>query len=263
MTTKISPREWEAISAYLDGQLAPHERTRLEARLEQDRELSLALEEMRRVRVMLRSQPKLRAPRNFTLTPQMVGKVNKRPAPRAYFGLSLASALATVLLVLVLIGDFFTGAPTVETALNYPLNTPTYSEAAETLKAAPPGMEDVASQAERAMTAPGGAASEEPGVSALSQATEDPASEPPSIAAAPQTGPEEAVEAPPAEEQEMETFMAEDQAPGAEAVPAPSPVRNPLGGLDQQTVRVIEVLLALVAVGAGLAAIYLRRARSG
>lgn len=110
MTTKISPREWEAISAYLDGQLAQKERSRLESRMQSRPELRAALEDMRRTRTILRSQTRLRAPRNFTLTPQMAGVKSR---PRSYPALRLASALASVVLVLVLIGDFFSGAPAV------------------------------------------------------------------------------------------------------------------------------------------------------
>jgi len=107
MTTKISPHEGELLSAYLDGQLAPKERARLEARLREDAQLRSVLVELRRTRTILRSQPRLRAPRNFTLTPQMAGK-SARMAPRAYPALRLASVLAGMLFVLVLVGDLIT-----------------------------------------------------------------------------------------------------------------------------------------------------------
>ena len=107
MTTKISPHEGELLSAYLDGQLAPKERVRLEARLREDPQLHSVLVELRRTRAILRSQPRLRAPRNFTLTPQMAGKP-ARITPRAYPALRLASVLAGMLFVLVLIGDLIT-----------------------------------------------------------------------------------------------------------------------------------------------------------
>ena len=37
MTKQISPREWEALSAYLDKQLSPRELSRLETRLDSER----------------------------------------------------------------------------------------------------------------------------------------------------------------------------------------------------------------------------------
>ena len=107
MTTKISPHEGELLSAYLDGQLTPKERARLEARLREDAQLRSLLVELRRTRAILRSQPRLRAPRNFMLTPQMAGKPARTP-PRAYPALRLASVLAGVLFVLVLAGDLLT-----------------------------------------------------------------------------------------------------------------------------------------------------------
>ncbi len=115
MTTKISPHDEELLSVYLDGQLAPKERDRLEARLREDAQLRSLLVELRRTRAILRSQPRLRAPRNFTLTPQMVGKP-ARMAPRGYPALRLASVLAGLLFVLVLVGDFNNGAPPVRLA---------------------------------------------------------------------------------------------------------------------------------------------------
>ena len=108
MTTHISDRDWEAISAYLDGELSPQERARLESRLQSEPDIRAALEDMGQMRALLRRQERLGAPRNFTLTEQMVGK---RPAgfftsTQSWFPiLRMASALASILLVFVLIGD--------------------------------------------------------------------------------------------------------------------------------------------------------------
>jgi anti-sigma factor RsiW len=103
---RISERDLETISAYLDGQLPQRERTRLETRLQTDPGLREAYEQMHRTRAVLRSLPAVRAPRNFTLTPQMV-KVRKSP-PAAYPVLRLASVLATLMFVLVMVGDLMT-----------------------------------------------------------------------------------------------------------------------------------------------------------
>lgn len=280
MKTKISPREWEAISAYLDGQLAPRDRTRLEARLERESELRSAMEEMRRVRVMLRSQPKLRAPRNFTLTPQMVGK---RPVPRAYPAFRLAAALSSVLLVLVLIGDFFTGAPPVSSGLQYPLNDRQAEIASAPQQPAPEGIgedaesADVEEKALRASELAGEAATEEaqPEAAAMAEPAEEPAAEPPAMLMA---APTETVESTPA----AEAFSAQEAYPPIEADPAesapaaPTPAeealetapttdsdRQPLWSFDQSALRIIEVVLVLLALGTGLAALYLRRAAGG
>jgi hypothetical protein len=106
MMTRISNRDWEALSAYLDGQLSKRDQDRLEARLNDNADLQDALEQLRRTRTVLRSLPVVRAPRNFMLTPQMV---RSRPAPSpAYPVFRFASAIATIFLALVLLGDFIT-----------------------------------------------------------------------------------------------------------------------------------------------------------
>lgn len=130
MKTNASRREIEQLTAYLDGELSASESARLEARLKSNPELRVLLEDLRRTKALLRSLPPQRAPRHFTLTPQMAGI---RPSPPALFSaLRLASALATILLVLVLAGDFL--------GLIAPLSAPQY---------APPAI------AEHAVEAPG------------------------------------------------------------------------------------------------------------
>jgi len=110
MTTKISPREWEALSAYLDGQLSSKDRTRLEESLKARAELRSALDELRRTHLVLHSQAAMRAPRNFTLTPEMAGIKQDRPAARPLFPIMrFATVLATALFILVLAGDFLMG----------------------------------------------------------------------------------------------------------------------------------------------------------
>jgi len=111
-TQHLSPQEWQALSAYLDGQLSARERRQVETRLQARAELRTDLEELRQTRSVLRSLPKRRAPRNFTLTPAMVASLGgKRPQPRrAYPFFRLASALASFLLVMTFLGDLAIGA---------------------------------------------------------------------------------------------------------------------------------------------------------
>lgn len=107
MTMRISSRDWEDLSAYLDGELTPRERSRLESRLEARAELRAALEELRRTRSVLRSHPPVRAPRNFTLTPQMVGmRIERRPALQLFPVMRLTAALASLLFIVIFLGDF-------------------------------------------------------------------------------------------------------------------------------------------------------------
>lgn len=102
MTNMLNQRDWTALSAYLDGQLSLREKKHLEGRLEGNPALRAGLAELRRTRDVLRQQPRLRAPRNFILTPEMAGM--KRPH-RAYPAVRLAAVLASVLFVVVFLGD--------------------------------------------------------------------------------------------------------------------------------------------------------------
>jgi anti-sigma factor RsiW len=121
MTTHITPRDWEALSAYLDGQLAPKERQLLEARLHARADLREALEDLRRTRGVLRARLPVRAPRNFTLTPEMAGIRQKaRPGLSLFPAMRLASFVSTFLFVLVAVGELFfssrLGAPSIMVA---------------------------------------------------------------------------------------------------------------------------------------------------
>jgi anti-sigma factor RsiW len=103
MTTPSS-RDLELLSAYLDGQLSPSSRTRLEIRIQSDPALAGALEELRQTRAFLRHTPHRRAPRNFTLTPRMAGI--RPPVPRLVPVLSWASAAAMLLFIFSLGAGF-------------------------------------------------------------------------------------------------------------------------------------------------------------
>lgn len=88
-------KDVEHLSAFLDGQLSPSEVTRLEARLAVDANLRKVLDDLRVARGLLRRTPRLRAPRNFTLSP-MNARV-RAPQPRSVPILRYAGALASLL----------------------------------------------------------------------------------------------------------------------------------------------------------------------
>lgn len=92
----MNRRDIELLSSYLDGQLKPSDSARLEARLSSDPGLRAVLDDLRAARGLLRQLPMRKAPRNFTLTPKMVGK--NPPLPRAYPALRFVTALASLLL---------------------------------------------------------------------------------------------------------------------------------------------------------------------
>jgi anti-sigma factor RsiW len=104
MTQTPSFRDVEKLSAYLDGQLKPSEIARLESRLQSDPELASVLKDLRQARGILRQLPQRRAPRNFTLTPKMVGQ--KPPLPRSYPVFRFATVLATLLLFFTFATNF-------------------------------------------------------------------------------------------------------------------------------------------------------------
>lgn len=273
MTKQISPHEWEALSAYLDKELSVKERTRLESRLQVQPELRQALEDLRRTRAILRSQPLLRAPRNFTLTPEMVGQ--RRPV-RSGGGLPVfnfmrfASAFAAVLLVIVLIGDLFSGAP---------VGRPTAMKASEATIAEEPVMApfaaEVAGEAQEFGTAEEEIALEaaeeaaaEPGARAAAGTPQPEATGPAALAAprAPEAGDTLAEGVPPQADEgageppsvlmapaEEPAQALESQADMANAAEERAPIFTP------QMLRGLEIALAALAVIAGLAAFWLRR----
>lgn len=240
MKNPINSRDWEALSGYLDGQLSDRERTRLETRLERDPELHTALEELRQTRGLLQNLPILRPPRNYTLTPEMVGL--KRDIPRIEPVLRYVSILAMIILAFVAIGDFMTpglpdSAPTVETAFN--------------IYAPPAEFEQAVEIDEQAEPYPAG---------------------------------ELALEAPAAEEM-IEEAEGESRAPVMKAqvsTPTYSPtavslmpypaMEEDLGSQEpihadnlarESVIRIFEISLAIIAIGAGIAAFILRRGAVG
>jgi hypothetical protein len=91
-------RDIEQLSSFLDGQLKESDSKRLETRLASDPELASVLNDLRAARGILRKLPARKAPRNFTLTRQMVGL--KPPLPKTYPIFRFATAFTTLLLVM-------------------------------------------------------------------------------------------------------------------------------------------------------------------
>jgi hypothetical protein len=101
-------RDLEQLSTYLDNALSLREKNRLEARLAQEKDLRERLEQLRRTKQMVGGLPRLHAPRNFTLTPEMV--TVRKPGKQPFFSyLRFASSLAAILLVVLFGVEFFLG----------------------------------------------------------------------------------------------------------------------------------------------------------
>lgn len=107
----------ELLSALLDGKLSQAEAAKLESRLRTEPNLKAVLEDLTETRSLLRRLPRRRAPRNFTLTPQMAGV--KPPTPRAVPTLRFATMLATFLLVFSLATNAL--APALRQAVQAPV----------------------------------------------------------------------------------------------------------------------------------------------
>lgn len=252
MKTRISERDLEMISAYLDGQVTPHERSRLEARLRAESELRVAYEELKNTRAVLRSAPRLRAPRNYTLSPRMVA--DRFADRRRYPILSLASAVASVLFVLVILSDYFFAQSFEPSAVSV-LGAPA-TEAGELLMAP-------AAPLER---------SEEPGFQSAApgeaMGTEPETEEPAPALETEQIGPESTpIGEPPAEpDEEVQSLGPVETAEVTSDRGASSqePVRQPLRQINiaRSILRVVEVILILTAVTSGVAAFILYRRQS-
>lgn len=93
-------QELNTLSAYLDEALSDSEKRELEARLKQEPALGKRLENLRRTKILLGQLTRVRAPRNFTLTPDMV-TVRRKKQPPLFTTLRLASSLAAILLVVL------------------------------------------------------------------------------------------------------------------------------------------------------------------
>jgi len=95
---KIRTHDLQLLSAYLDNELDSAQRQKLETQIENDPVLREKLKDLRRTKLTLSSLSHLKAPRNFTLTPEIVTVRRRKSAPM-FRALKLASSIAGILLV--------------------------------------------------------------------------------------------------------------------------------------------------------------------
>jgi hypothetical protein len=103
MTTTLTFKQYQLISAYLDGRCSSREKITVESMLEKDAELKRVLAEFARSKKMLAALPSARAPRNFTISPAMAPQ-----KPQRFFlapALNYASLVAAVLFVFIFAGS--------------------------------------------------------------------------------------------------------------------------------------------------------------
>jgi hypothetical protein len=96
----------EDLSAFLDGQLTPRDRARVQRHLKECADCRADLDALRHTVSLLRAVPVLKPPRSFVLPVTEVKRQRQARRQRlAYVYLQAATAVATVLLVLVVSGD--------------------------------------------------------------------------------------------------------------------------------------------------------------
>ncbi len=122
MTMNIPRRDWESLSAYVDGELSKRATAQIEKRLRSEPALQIALSKLQRTQKILSHSPRMLAPRDFRLTPEMVGQTaqtgSKPPRQAQLFpAFRMAATLASVLLVAVLVLDFGSGAMSSDLAM--------------------------------------------------------------------------------------------------------------------------------------------------
>ncbi len=110
-------QELETLSAYLDGELSPAQSQVFVERLQSKPALQVRLEKLRQTKRMLADLPRMRAPRRYTLSPEMVSV--RQPKKQPFVGtLRLASALAAVMLMVLFGVEFlFTSGPLARTQM--------------------------------------------------------------------------------------------------------------------------------------------------
>lgn len=99
MSVNFSQKDWQLISAYLDGRLPAPEATQIEDRRKTSPEFDQAINEIEHTRKLLRALPAKRAPRNFTLSQQYAKSPSRKWGIHSAFGwASATTALALVTL---------------------------------------------------------------------------------------------------------------------------------------------------------------------
>lgn len=112
---RLSSTQLTRLSAWLDGALNDHEAAQLKAELAHSAEMQAALVQLRQVRAMLKSLPHQKAPRHYTLNPQMV---TQKAAPLRLFNtLRLSSGMAALAMLAFFIGSLIWQQPLATAAL--------------------------------------------------------------------------------------------------------------------------------------------------
>ena len=266
--------ELETLSAYLDQQLTEVEEQALLNRLSQDKALQAQLDGLRQTRYVLRQTPKVKRPRSFALSPEMVKQQSF--AFRMMNVSRMVSAVASILLIMAIGGQYLARGGGIAASQANENAVSVADEAAESDLAEEPmamevpaeemqmddaveeeaAAEEPAAAAEMAPAAtptisgtlePGGGGGEPPGVGggpiAPSDARSVPSEKLPGDAANQFVSPQETVDTSASDEMDGQEF----KSPRPETAKAISPY------------RVIQAILLILALAAGMFAVYFRK----
>lgn len=106
----LSLKEYEKFSAYLDGQLSPEETRQVEEQIKTHPDWRLAIEELSATRDLLRRAPHYRAPRNFTLSPEVARQNARKSWLSSFISFRLSSAVAALSVIAALALQLLPGA---------------------------------------------------------------------------------------------------------------------------------------------------------
>ncbi len=111
MSAPISSRQWELLSAYIDGKCTPREKTAVERDLAAHPELKQTLAELTRLKTIIHSVPMRKPRRNFTLSAEHAkARRSFAWAPVLRYA-SLVAILAAVVVLAIDLLPGFTAAP--------------------------------------------------------------------------------------------------------------------------------------------------------
>lgn len=96
--SRLSARDMEQLSAFLDGELSARESDRLQARLDTESDLRRAMHQLQTTAAALHDLPQVHRPRSFALTEAV--------KPRTYPVLQFSTALAALAFIVVVGADF-------------------------------------------------------------------------------------------------------------------------------------------------------------
>lgn len=105
----LTLKEYEQFSAYLDGQLSASETRKLEEQLKLNPEWRLALDELNATRALLRRAPQYRAPRNFTISPEVARQYARKSWIPTFISFRLSSAVAALSVIAVMLLQLLPG----------------------------------------------------------------------------------------------------------------------------------------------------------